>query len=419
MQLLLKKVTVVSPGSKYHLKKKDILINDGMIEKIADSITKKVDNVIDIKNTFISTGWVDLFADFCDPGFEHKETIESGSKAAAAGGYTDVCLIPNSNPVTTSKSQVEYIQNKSSLVNLHPIGAVSKHIEGKDLSEMYDMKLSGAVAFSDGKKPIQQGGLLMKALQYIKTFDGVIIEVPEDASISKIGLMNEGIVSTQLGIQGKASIAESIHLNRNIELLQYTNSKLHITGISTKKSVTMIRQAKKQGLQITCSVTPYHLLYTDQNLSNYNSIYKVNPPLRSEEDRKALIKGLEDGTIDCIASHHFPQDWDAKQVEFEYAHDGMISLQTMLPMLLSVSDKISIEQWISLLTVRPRNILGLPAQTIAENKMACVTIFNPTTKWIYNEKSNQSKSANSPLWNQELTGKVLATINNKQTYINE
>lgn len=419
MQLLLKKVTVVSPGSKYHLKKKDILIKNGLIEKIADSININGGKVIDLKNSFISAGWVDLFADFCDPGYEHKETIESGSNAASAGGYTDVCLVPNTNPVTSTKSQVEYIRNKSGLVNLHPIGTVSKNLEGKDLSEMYDMKLSGAVAFSDGKKPVQHGGLMMKALQYIKTFDGVIIEVPEDTSIAKIGLMNEGIVSTQLGIQGKATIAESIHLHRNIELLQYTQSKLHITGISTKKSVDMIRQAKKQGLQITCSVTPYHLLYTDASLSNYNSIFKVNPPLRSEEDRKALIKGIEDGTIDCIASHHFPQDWDAKQVEFEYANDGMISLQTMLPMLLSVSDKISIEQWIHLLTDGPRSILGLPKPIIAEKEAACVTIFNPTLKWTYNDISNQSKSANSPLWNQELTGKVLATINNKHYFIHE
>jgi dihydroorotase len=419
MQVLLKKVTIIAPESKYHLKKKDILINKGLIEKIADSITTKSDITIDQKNTMVSIGWFDLFADFCDPGYEQKETLESGIASAASGGYTDVCLVPNTNPVTASKAQVEYIRNKSSIVNLHPIGAISKNLEGKDLSEMYDMTLSGAVAFSDGKKPVQHSGLLMKAMQYVKTFNGVIIEIPEDTSISKVGLMHEGPVSTQLGIQGKPAIAETIHLNRDIELLQYTDSHLHVTGISTKKSVDMIRQAKKQGLNISCSVTPYHLLYTDQSLSTYNSMYKVNPPLRTEEDRKALLKGVEDGTIDCIASHHFPQDWDAKTVEFEYAKNGMITLQTMLPMLLQASDKISMERWISMLTDHPRRIVNQSQPKLAEGEIACLTLFNPSATWEYNAASNNSLSANSPLWNQTLQGKILGILNNKQVHINE
>ncbi|MBK7763174.1 MAG: dihydroorotase [Bacteroidetes bacterium] len=419
MQLLVKKATLLNPNGKFHLKKKDILIKNGCIEKIGDNLESKGSKIIDKKNTYVSAGWLDLFSDFCDPGFEHKEDMTSGSAAAIAGGFTDICLIPNTRPTTSSKSGIEYIKSKSKLVNLHPLGAISKDVEGKDLAEMYDMKMSGAIAFTDGLKPVQNSGLLLKALQYIKSFDGVIIQVPEDTSLAKHGLMHEGEVSTQLGMQGKPGIAESILIQRDISLLQYTDSKIHFTGISTKKSVDLIRQAKKQKLRVSCSVTPYHLLFIDEQLSDYNSMYKVNPPLRTEDDRQALLKGIEDGTIDCISSHHFPQDWDAKQVEFEYAQYGMIGLQTVLPMLLQASKTISIEKWISMLTDKPRAILSLPEIVIAEQTDACITIFNTDEKWMYNEQSNRSKSANSPLFGKSLQGKVLAVVNNKQVAIHE
>lgn len=419
MHILIKKATIICSDSKYHLKKKDVLIRNGMIEKIADSITDKAKVVIDKKNSFLSAGWVDVFSDFCDPGFEHKETIQSGMETAAAGGYTDVFLIPNTNPVTSGKSAVEYLKNKDQLVNIHPIGAVSKKLEGKDLAEMNDMNLAGAMAFSDGKKTVQNSGLLLKALQYVRTFEGVIIEIPEDKEITKNGLMNEGEVSTQIGVQGKASIAEDIHTYRNIELLRYTDSKLHLSGISTKKSIDLIRQAKKQKLNLTCSVTPYHLLYSDQQLETYNSIYKVNPPLRTEDDRKALLKAVADGTIDCIASHHSPQQWDDKQVEFEYAENGMITLQTMLPMLLQLGEQISLEKWIHLLTQKPREIFSMQRRNIEVQTPACLTLFSIDEKWNYNEHSNKSLSQNSPLFGQELTGKILCTINNNQYRIHE
>lgn len=419
MQILLKKATILCSESKYHLKKKDVLIKNGVIEKIADSIQDKAKIILDKKNMYLSLGWVDVLADFCDPGFEHKETLQSGKEVASAGGYTDVFLLPNTNPGTSNKSAVEYIKNINELVNLHPIGAVSKNIEGKDLAEMNDMNLAGAIAFSDGKKNIQNSGLLLKALQYVKTFEGSIIEIPEDREISKNGLMNEGEISTQIGVQGKASIAEDIHTFRNIELLRYTNSKLHLSGISTKKSIDLIRQAKKQKLNITCSVSPYHLLYNDQCLETYNSIYKVNPPLRSEEDRKALVKAVEDGTVDCIASHHTPQNTDDKQVEFAYAQNGMITLQTMLPMLLQLSEQISIEKWTAMLSQKPREIFNIEKSKIEVGASACLTIFCPTEKWHYDEKSNKSLSYNSPLFGQTLTGKILGVINNNQYRIYE
>ena len=414
MQLLLKKVTILSPTSKYHLKKKDILIKNGLIEKIADSINEKVKTVIDEKNVYVSIGFMDLFADFCEPGYEHNDTIATGMKASLAGGFTDVCLLPNTNPIIQNRSTIESIKSKSDLVNLHPLGAVSKNTEGKDLAEMYDMKQGGAIAFTDGKKTIQDAGLLLKALQYIKTFDGVIIEIPENTSISKHGLMHEGIASTKLGMPGKPAISEYIAIQQSLELVSYTNSKIHFTGISTKKSIELIKQAKKQGLQVTCSVTPYHLLYTDADLETYDSLYKVNPPLRTDEDRKALLKAVEDGVVDSIASHHFPQDWDSKTKEFEYAKNGMITLQTMLPSLLKASSKITLEKWISLLTEKPREILSLPMPIIEEKQPACLTVFNPTEKWNFNTTNNESLSANSPLLNSELIGKIICVINNNQ-----
>lgn len=420
--LLIKKATIVCPASPYHLKKRDILVQNGVIEKIAASIDlkgKKPAKVIDRKDVMVSTGWVDLFADFCDPGQEQKEDLESGQVSAMAGGFTTVCLVPNTQPVIAGKSQVEYLKQKSGLVDILPIGAISKNCEGKDLAEMYDMKLSGAVAFSDGKRPVQNAGLLLKALQYVKTFDGIIIQVPENSSIAPNGLMHEGELSTRMGMQGIPSIAETIQIQRDLELLRYTGSRLHFTGISTKKSVELIRQAKKQGIQVTCSVTPYHLLYTDQDLAGYSSNFKVRPPLRSQEDRQALLKGLQDGTIDCIASHHFPQDWDAKETEFEYAANGMNTLQVVLPMLMKVGNGWQAQDWIPLLTDRPRKLLGLGTPEINEGALANLTIFSPTETWTWNKETNQSKSTNSPFYGTELNGRVLGVIHNKQLYTNE
>jgi dihydroorotase len=419
-QLLVKKATFICPGEKFHLKKKDLLITDGRIEKIGDNLElPKKAHLIDQKHTYVSAGWVELFSDFCDPGYEYKEDLASGAAAAAAGGFTDVCLIPNTLPVTQHKAGVDYIRRKSKLVTLHPLGALSNQLQGKDLAEMYDMKLAGAIAFTDGLHSVQSSGLLLKALQYIKSFDGVIIEMPEDISLAKQGLMHEGEVSTRLGMQGKPAIAESILIQRDLQLLQYTDSKIHFSGISTKAGVDLIRQAKKQKLKVSCSVTPYHLLYTDKQLESYNAIYKINPPLRSEIDRQALIKGVEDGTIDCIATHHFPQDWDAKHLEFEYAKAGMIGLQTTLPLLLQVSENISIDRWVSMLTDAPRYILSLPKPKIAAGEMACLTIFSTEKTWTYNAESNLSRSANSPVFDTSLKGKVLAIVNQQQIAIYE
>lgn len=417
--LLVKKACLLQPGNRFHLKRKDIFIVNGRIEKIGDRLQERATHTIDEKDIAVSTGFTELFSDFCEPGSEHKETLESGSHAALYGGYTDVCLLPDVYPLTQGKAQIEFIRSRSKVVNLHPLGLISKQKNGTDLAEMYDMQSAGAPAFTEGREGLQSGGLLLKALQYVKAFGGCIIQVAEDQSIAGRGLMHEGIVSTRLGVQGKPDIAEAVMIQRDLQLLEYTGSKIHFTGVSTRKGIELIREAKRKKLQVSCSVTPHHLLYTDESLLNYDSVYKVHPPLRKEEDRKALLKAVADGTIDAIATHHMPQDWDAKQVEFEYAQNGMIGLQTTLPLLLSCAPEIPTERWIDMISEAPKRILGLPLATLEEGYQAGLTVFSTSRRWILNEQSNQSRSSNSPVWNKELHGQVLAVANKNQIVCHE
>ena len=421
MKVLIKQATIVSAVSPFNGQTKDILISGGLIISIADHITEIADHVIQQDGLHVSVGWFDPFAHFCDPGFEHRETLETGTRAAAAGGFTDVMIVPNTNPVLHTKSQVEYIIQKSSLpgVRVHPIGAVTKNADGKELAEMYDMANSGAIAFSDGLNAIQDGGLLLKALQYVKTIDGTIIQIPEDKSIGNTGLMNEGIISTQLGLPGKPAMAEELMVARDIKLTRYAESKLHFTGISSAKSLEYINRAKAAGINITCAVTPYHLFFCDEDLQQYDTNLKVNPPLRTHADMLALRKGLLDGTVDCIASHHIPQNYDNKICEFEYAKNGMIGLESLFGVVWSmVNGEWSIVQFVERLTVSPRKIFGLPVPEIKEGVTATLTLFNPAAEYIFAEKNIQSKSKNSPFIGRQLKGKVIGIINGDTIYLN-
>ncbi|RYY43379.1 MAG: dihydroorotase, partial [Chitinophagaceae bacterium] len=331
MKVLIKQANISGSSSPLQGQVKDILIIDGIISKIDDSITDSADHTIEVANLYISIGWVDVFANFGDPGYEHKETLASGAAAAAAGGFTDVMLLPNTTPAASGKSVVEYILQKAATlpVNIHPIAAVSRNLEGKELAEMYDMKQSGAVAFSDGTASIQSPGLLLKALQYVLPVEATIIQVPDDKSVSAHGLINEGIVSTQLGLPGKPAIAEELMIARDIELLRYTGSRLHISSVSTKKGIELIDKAKAEKLQISCSVTPMHLLFCDEDLKGYDTNLKLNPPLRTAADRTALQEAFRNGIIDCVCSQHQPQHWDDKTCEFEYAKNGSSSLEAV------------------------------------------------------------------------------------------
>ena len=418
MTILIRKAISAQPGLPFNGQRKDILIVNGIIIRIADHISENADTVIEREGLQASPGWVDIFAHCCDPGYEAKETLQTGAKAAAAGGYTHIFVLPNTNPVVHSKSQVEYIKEKSRLlpVNIHPIGAISKSAEGKDLAEMYDMYDNGAVAFSDGTNPVQSAGILLKALQYVKAFEGVIIQIPQDKSIGAQGLMNEGVVSTRLGLPGKPVIAEEMMVARDIELAGYTASRLHLTGISSKQSVEHIQNAREKGIQVSCSVTPYHLFFSDEDLVNYDTNLKVNPPLRSPENRKALREAVNNGWIDCMASHHLPQEWDSKTCEFEYAGYGMIGLETAFGVAGAAGT--SVERWITLCSTNPRKIFGLPAAVVEEGQPADLTLFDPDIRYAFEERQIRSKSKNSPFIGKELKGRVIGIINGEKVFLN-
>jgi dihydroorotase len=421
MKLLLKHVTIADKTSPFSGQIKDVLIDGGFIRKIEEQIDEPDATIIEGNNLMISPGWVDIFSNFNDPGYEFKETLETGASAAALGGFTHVFILPNTNPTISNKASVEYVVQKSKAlpVNILPLGSITKNIEGKELAEIYDMRNSGAVAFSDGLSPIQTPGLFLKALQYVKAFDGVLIQLPVDKSIGKFGLINEGITSTQLGLPGIPAIAEEIIVNRDIELADYTGGKLHITGITTARSLALITEAKRKGINVTCSVTPYHLFFCDEDLAAYDTNLKVDPPLRSKGDMLALRQGVIDGTIDLIATHHLPQDWDNKTCEFEYAKPGMIGLESCFAVINSILPEISNERLVDLLSLNARDIFSITQNSINIDCVAELTVFERNTLHTFNKQSIKSKSQNSPFINKQLKGKVLGIVNKDKVYLNE
>jgi dihydroorotase len=410
MKVLIKRATIISKASPFHGKSLDILIENGIISAIGNNLKTKADKTIDINGLHISPGWMDCFANFCDPGQEYKETLETGSKAAAAGGFTKVMLIPNTQPVVYNKSQVEYIIQKSKElpVQILPIGAITKKAEGKELSEMYDMHKTGAIAFSDGINPVQSSGILQKALEYVLVMEGTIIQMPDDRSIGSSGLINEGIVSTRLGLPGKPSISEEMMIARDIELARYTGSKIHFTGVSTAKSLELVAAAKKEKLKVSCSVTPYHLFFCEDDLKEYDTLLKVNPPLRTKKDREALRKGVKNGIVDFIASHHQPQDWDHKVCEFEYAKNGMETLESVFGAVCACG--ISAEDFVRMQTETVCNIFGLPISSIEKGRKADLTLFRPGEEYVFEENNILSKCKNNAFIGKTLKGKVIGII---------
>ena len=419
MKVLLKQARIQSTASPYHGQVKDILVVDGIIETISDQVNVQADHTIQNANLHVSIGWMDLFAHFSDPGYEFRETLESGARAAAAGGFTDVLVVPNTNPVVASKTQIEYIIQKAAplAVSIHPLGAVTKNAEGRELAEMYDMYASGAVAFSDGLQPVQQPGVMLKALQYVLARESTIIQLPDDRSIAAHGLMNEGIASTRLGLPGKPAIAEELMIARDIELLKYTGSRLHITGISTRRGLEMVAKAKTDGLNITCSVTPYHSYFCDEDLAGYDTNLKVNPPLRTADDRDAIREAMNNGTADCIASHHVPLHWDDKTCEFEYAKSGMTGLESLFGVVNQYVT--SLDTLINMLTIHPRMIVNLPIPEIKEGSMACLSLFDPAIPYTFDATMIRSTAKNNAFTGKPLRGKVIGILNKNHLVINE
>jgi dihydroorotase len=417
MKVLIRQVKVFSPNSPFHLKTADILVRDGLIERIEPRI-EPVSGANEIREDglCVSAGWMDVFADFADPGFEYRESIESGSAAAAAGGYTAVMLLTSSLSSSPARSIVEYLLNKESPVTIYPVGNLTIKAEGKQLAEMYDMHAGGALAFSDGPRGLQHPGVLLKALQYILPLNSHIIQVPGDQAIAPHGLVNEGVHGTRLGLPGIPAFAEELMISRDIELLRHSGSRLHFTGISTKKGIDLVKKAREEGLQITCSVTPYHLNFTDTDLHSYDTNLKVFPPLRTQEDVVALNDAVEEGVVDCLASHHFPWHKDEKDCEFEYARFGMAGIQTVF----GAAGKriLDTEKLVHLLT-NGRKVFGLPVPEIREGATADLTLFNPGETYTFALDQNRSLSANNAFIGNELRGRVYGTIHQNKIHLNQ
>ncbi|HXI00553.1 MAG TPA: dihydroorotase [Sphingobacteriaceae bacterium] len=414
---ILRSVTNLYPNSEFYKKDIDVLIKDGNIAALGENIKAKGTEEIDMTGQYLTPGFMDLNANFGEPGEETKEDIETGSRAAASGGFTGVALMPNTNPPIHSKSEISFVVNRSrgNVVNIYPLGCLSKNREGEDLAELYDMSLSGARAFTDGDRPVTDSGLMSRALLYAKGFNGLIFSNPEDSSIAGKGQMNEGVMSTLLGLKGIPALAEEMAISRDLYLAEYNDSPIHFSTISTRGSVDLIREAKKKGIKVTCDVAAHNLVFNEEQLSGFDSNFKVKPPLRTKDDIRALISGLKDGTVDAIVSQHTPHEIEFKNVEFETASYGIIGLQTVLP--LALKTKLSPELLVEKLCVAPRKILSVPLFGLKENTPADFIVWNKDTEWEFNATANLSKSSNSPLLNQKLKGRVTFVCNNNQVFI--
>jgi dihydroorotase len=415
MNLLIKSATIIDPGSSFHQQVADILIENGVITRIADDIDADAE-LVDAEGKYISPGFFDLNCNIGELGLETKEDLKSGTVAAAAGGFTGIALMPNSQPPVHSKSEVEYLLNRSkgNLVDVYPLGTISQKREGKDLAEMYDMYQSGAKAFTDGDRPVQDAGLMERALLYAQGFDALVFSYPEDTAIAGKAKVNEGEISTLLGMKGIPSLAEELMVARDLYLAEYTVSRIHFTTISTARSVDLIREAKRKGIEVTCDVAAHHLVLTDEALLGFDSLYKVKPPLRTADDVAALITGLNDGTIDAIVSQHTPHEIEFKDVEFEVAEYGIVGLQTAFSLALKAG--LPVELIVEKLAINPREILGVGIPVIAEGEKANLVLFDAGADWKYTAANNKSKSANSPYIGEILKGKVLLTYNNQQIF---
>jgi dihydroorotase len=420
LKILIQSARIICPGSPFHQKKKNLLINNGRIASIGDK-NASADKVIDADGMLLTKGWFDFGTYVGDPGLEHKEDLDSLEASAAAGGFTEVAVLPNTSPSVQSKNEVSYITrgNSSRLVQLHVLAAVTKGCKGDELTEMIDLHEAGVNGFTDGLHPVWHTDIFLKALQYLQKFDGLLIDHAEDIWLNKYGQMNEGVTSTSLGLKGMPRIAEEAAITRNLELLAYAGGRLHLSRLSSAKSVELARAAKKRGLSLSCDIAAFQPLFNDTVLSEFDTNFKVNPPLREKADQESLIKGIKDGTIDVIASGHIPQDDESKFVEFDVADFGMINQQTFVSQLVALSKQIEWEDLIPKVTDNPRALLGLESTTIEEDALANITLFDPAASWQLGEKTNKSKSRNSPWWNSTLTGKVKAVVRHTRHWFDE
>ena len=421
-KVFLKGGKILDPGSDLD-KTADLLIIDGKIEKIGGVEGDSFDGeVIDCKGKIIVPGFIDMHVHLREPGHEDAETIESGCRSAMAGGFTGVCCMPNTNPVIDSRGHVEFINERSAgfLVDVHPIAAITKGQSGEELTEMGDMIEAGAVGFSDDGHPVRNAAILRRALEYAGMLHQPIIDHCEEMSLSEEGVMNEGFVSTVLGMHGIPPISEDIAVARDILITEYTGGTLHIAHVSTKGAVRLIREAKKRGVSVTAETCPHYLVLTDEAVRSYDTNTKMKPPLRTEEDRKALLEGLRDGTIDAIASDHAPHAIENKETEYNAAAFGIIGLETTIGLIMTHivgKNVLTLSDMVEKMAIRPRGILHLPENRIQKGQSANMTILDPKRKWTVDKETFQSISRNTPFHGWKLQGGSYGVINNSQLYI--
>ena len=411
MNLVIRKAKIIDPKSPFHNQTVDVKITNGVIDAIGNSVRNDANyQEFQHKGLHLSQGWFDTSVSLGEPGFEDRETIANGLIVAAKSGFSGIALQPNSSPIIDNQSQVHFVKQKAAnaATNLYPIGALTKNSEGKDLAELYDMKNAGAVAFGDYGKSLSNANLLKIGLQYVQDFDGLVIAFAQDENIKGNGVVNEGVVSTRLGLKGIPNLAEELIIARNLFLLEYTGGKLHIPTVSTAQSVALIREAKTKGLAVTCSVAVHHLVLTDEKLDGFDTRYKVSPPLRSEADRQALLAGVSDNTIDCITSDHNPMDIEHKKMEFDLAKNGTIGLESAFGALLTV---LPLEKVIEKLT-SGNAVLNIEKQVIDVNSKANLSLFEIDSNWIFSKEAILSKSKNSAFLGQPMQGKVIGIYNN-------
>lgn len=419
--LLIRSAKLIDPRSSLHGHTTDVLIRDGKLFEIGQDLVAEGVREVTSPKLHLSPGWLDLQANFCDPGLEHRETLQSGQAAAARGGFTGVAVMPSTEPVLDSKAAIEYVRNRTSHgpVEVFPVGALSEGRKGVDISGMFDMHQAGAKAFSDDQRPVLNAGLLLRALQYVKPFQGLIVHFPFDPNIVHDGKMNEGIVSTRLGMKGIPSLSEELMVERDLSLLAYADSRLHFATVSTRGSVERIRQARKKGLQVTAGVTAHHLVLSDEDLEGFDTNYKVLPPLRTSDDQQALIEGLLDGTLDLVCSDHRPREIETKDCEFDHAAFGMIGLETVYALLNSrMRQQLNAEQLVRLLAIQPRELLGAECPVLEVGAAANITLFDPELNWEYNGNDQQSLSPNTPFMGTTFTGKVVGIYHRGQFLAN-
>ncbi len=419
MKLLLQNISILSPGSQHHMKVKDVLINNSTIEKIgeANTIIDKDAEIFAADHLHVSSGWMDLHVNFRTPGHEYKEGLKNGCAAAANGGFTTVLLMPSTLPGLSNRSAVEMIINttKEFAVNVMPAGSLTVELNGKDMSEMYDMYLAGAKVFTDDKKSISNAGLLLRSMQYSHQFGAKLFLFAEDESISGNHQINDGPISVSLGLKGQPNIAEEVIVNRDITIAEFCHCPIHFSTISTAGSVSLIRSAKAKGIKVTCDVSVMHLFFNDTSLGSFDTTFKTKPPLRSEADRIALLEGLKDGTIDCITSDHQPEDTENKLKEFELAAYGASTIDTTFSAARKATQNyLSLPELVSKFTTHARCVVGLKNHLIEEGQIAELTIFNANEKWQVKSNDIISKSKFNPFIEKELLGRVVAIYNSSQ-----